>query len=102
MTRPRTWGTTARLGTRGLLATLAASGCVLAAVLILALAVTPESLEARLEALRALAIAGPAIVASVAGVATAAVGAHGVRHAGGPPAPTSAEMESAARVEPLP
>ena len=92
MTRPPTYGTTARLGTQGLAATLGASLCVLVIVLVLALARDPASLLARLEALRSLAIAGPASVASVAGVASAAVGMHGARHIGGPPAPTTGEM----------
>ena len=90
--KPLTSGTTAALGRQGLLAVCAASCCVLAAVLVLALVRDPASLLARLEALRSLSIAGPAIVGSVAGVASLAVGAHGARHIGGPPAPTNAEL----------
>ena len=102
MTRPRTYGTTARLGARGLAATLAASGCVLLAFLALALDADPATLTARLAALSALTIAGPAIVGSVAGIATAAVAAHGARHVGGQAAPTNAELTTAASVEVLP
>ena len=90
--RPPTSGTTAALGRQGLVATLGASLCVLVLVAALALARDPASLLARLEALRSLAIAGPAIVASVAGVASAAVGMHGARHIGGAPAPTTGEL----------
>ena len=90
--KPLTSGTTAALGRQGLAAVCAASALVVAALLTLALVRDPASLLARLEALRSLSIAGPAIVGSVAGVASLAVGAHGARHIGGPPAPTNPEL----------
>ena len=98
--KPLTSGTTAALGRQGLAAVCGASALVLALVAVLALVRDPASLLARLEALRSLSIAGPAIVGSVAGVASLAVGAHGARHIGGPPAPTNAELVAAASPSP--
>jgi hypothetical protein len=91
VTRPPTWGSTARLAAWGLAAVLAASAALLLALVDLARG--PE-LDAgtRLEALRTLALLGPSIVGALALVATGGTVAHGARHIGGPPAPTSAEI----------
>lgn len=91
MRRLPTWGSTARLAAWGLACSLAAGAVLVAAVLELATGAEVDA-GTRSEALRTLAILGPAIVGTLGLVATGGTVAHGARHIGGPPAPTTGEL----------
>lgn len=93
ISRPPTWGSTARLALWGMVGALVCTGAILAVVLDLARGVEADA-AARVEALRALTLIGPAALGTIATLGSVGAAIHGARHLGGPPAPTSAEIRT--------
>ena len=93
ISRPPTWGSTARLALWGMVAALLCTAAILAVVLDLARG-TEADAAARVEALRSLTLIGPAALATIGALGSVGAAIHGARHIGGTPAPTSAEIRT--------
>lgn len=92
MTRPPTWGTTARLAGYGLAAVLALSTGYGGLLAWLVLHAAPDILPDALESIAAAI--GPAMLA-LGAIATGGAAIHGARHVGPGGSPTSADLRGA-------